>query len=73
MATDHASYLLPPGAADIFFPTDFQMLDRMYSSVAKAGGEEAGVCHPPSQPHATGHLLDVPLRAIAASLRRLDC
>ena len=48
VATDHASYLLPPGTADIFFPTDFQMLDRMYSSVAKARGEEAGVCHPVS-------------------------
>ncbi|CAL5218657.1 g361 [Coccomyxa viridis] len=43
VATDHASYLLPPGTADIFFPTDFQMLDRMYGSVAKAHGEEAGL------------------------------
>ena len=40
MATDHASYLLPPGTADIFFPTDFQMLDRLYDRIAKAHGEE---------------------------------
>ena len=42
LTTDHASYLLPHGTADIFFPTDFQMLDRLYSSVAKAGCERAG-------------------------------
>jgi hypothetical protein len=33
---DHKSYLVPPGIADIFFPTDFQMLERMYMKVAKA-------------------------------------
>lgn len=42
LATDHATYLLPPGTADIFFPTDFQMLERMYSTVARTGGVSAG-------------------------------
>ena len=32
---DHCSYLVPPGTADIFFPTDFQMLERMYTQVAR--------------------------------------
>ena len=58
MATDHASYLLPPGTADIFFPTDFQMLDRMYSSVAKACGEEAGIQS--GQPRTINHCLRSP-------------
>ena len=43
VARDHATLLVPPGTADIFFPTDFQMLDRMYSSTAKAAGRGAGV------------------------------
>ena len=43
VARDHATLLVPPGTADIFFPTDFQMLDRMYSSTAKAAGKGAGV------------------------------
>ena len=42
LATDHATYLLPSGTADIFFPTDFQMLERMYSTVARTGGLNAG-------------------------------
>ena len=32
---DHSSYLLPLGSADIFFPTDFALLERMYASVAR--------------------------------------
>jgi hypothetical protein len=42
---DHGTYLVPLGSADIFFPTDFALLERMYDSVARshvpgfAGGE----------------------------------
>ena len=43
LARDHATLLVPPGTADIFFPTDFQMLDRMYNSTAKAAGKGSGM------------------------------
>lgn len=35
-AQDHSTYLVPLGAADIFFPTDFALLERMYDRVARA-------------------------------------
>ena len=38
--TDFDSYLLPPGQADIFFPTDFHLLKQMYKS---ATGQTASV------------------------------
>lgn len=28
--TDHASYLVPKGTADIFFPTDFRLLQHLH-------------------------------------------
>ena len=52
---DHATYLVPRGTADIFFPSDFELLRRVYD----AAGEEAaaarevegggeGRCGPPA-------------------------
>jgi hypothetical protein len=39
---DHASYLLPRGAADIFFPTDFSLLRALAADArARAGGSSA--------------------------------
>ena len=38
---DHSSYFVPRGSADIFFPTDFEFLQYMYSSV-KGGIEGTG-------------------------------
>ena len=43
LTRDHATLLVSPGTADIFFPTDFQMLDRMYNSTAKAAGKGTGM------------------------------
>ncbi|KAK9825352.1 hypothetical protein WJX81_001851 [Elliptochloris bilobata] len=41
---DHASYLLPRGSADVFFPTDFGMLARLYEAAARAAPTQlAGV------------------------------
>ncbi|EIE25916.1 DUF185-domain-containing protein [Coccomyxa subellipsoidea C-169] len=39
---DHSTYLMEPGSADIFFPTDFYMLERMYGVLAKQGLASAG-------------------------------
>jgi hypothetical protein len=40
--TDHASYLLPRGAADIFFPTDFSLLRALAADArARAGASGA--------------------------------
>lgn len=36
-ARDASTYLLPPGAADVFFPTDFGNLARLIGSAAAAG------------------------------------
>lgn len=33
--TDYDSYLVPRGAADIFFPTDFYLVDEIYNQVKK--------------------------------------
>ena len=33
---DHATYLLSRGTADVFFPTDFRMLARLYEAAARA-------------------------------------
>ncbi len=35
-ARDHATYLLQRGAADVFFPTNFRMLGRLYEAAARA-------------------------------------
>eukprot|EP01015_Nassula_variabilis_P005975 TRINITY_DN1453_c0_g1_i7.p3 TRINITY_DN1453_c0_g1~~TRINITY_DN1453_c0_g1_i7.p3 ORF type:complete len:103 (+),score=9.49 TRINITY_DN1453_c0_g1_i7:188-496(+) len=32
---DYPTYLVPRGDADIFFPTDFQLLKSMYKSMSK--------------------------------------
>lgn len=37
--TDHGTYLVPPGAADIFFPSNFELLARLYSG--SGGGRAA--------------------------------
>ncbi|KDD76562.1 putative S-adenosyl-L-methionine-dependent methyltransferase [Helicosporidium sp. ATCC 50920] len=34
---DHATYLLPPGTADIFFPTNFELLGKLYRQAAARG------------------------------------
>ena len=34
---DFGSYLVPRGAADVFFPSDFAMLARLYAGAAMAG------------------------------------
>jgi hypothetical protein len=36
--TDHDTYLLPPGQADIFFPTDFNLLKKMYKNATGKTG-----------------------------------
>ncbi len=46
--TDHETYLLPRGAADIFFPTDFSLLsalsaDARARAAAAAGGSGGAV------------------------------
>ena len=48
---DHATYLLPRGTADVFFPTDFRMLARLYEAAARAAPTQltgalyvAGMC-----------------------------
>ena len=37
---DHSTYLLPRGSADVFFPTRFQMLERMYEYSARSPAGE---------------------------------
>ncbi len=37
-ARDRVSYLLDPGSADIFFPTDFRLLRELYLDAGTAGG-----------------------------------
>lgn len=40
---DHASYLVPRGTADIFFPTDFGLLSRLYrDTMAQQGSASTG-------------------------------
>ena len=40
--TDHATYLVPPGSADIFFPVDFGLSARLYAAAARdATGDAA--------------------------------
>ena len=34
MTKDFGSYLVPRGAADVFFPSDFAMLARLYTGAA---------------------------------------
>ena len=41
---DRASYLLPRGAADVFFPTNFRMLARMYEAAARAAPTPLAGC-----------------------------
>ena len=38
---DHATYLVPRGAADIFFPTDFGLLARLYCQAVQMATAEA--------------------------------
>lgn len=40
--TDHATYMVPLGSADIFFPTCFQRLARLHSAVCSSGGGGGG-------------------------------
>ena len=39
--TDHGSYLLPRGAADVFFPTDFALLGALAAEARRAAGAPA--------------------------------
>jgi hypothetical protein len=41
-ARDRASYLLDPGSADIFFPTDFRLLRELYLDAGAAAGGGGG-------------------------------
>lgn len=34
VAQDHSTYLVPPGKADIFFPSDFELLRRLYEEAS---------------------------------------
>lgn len=36
---DHDSYLITPGKSDIFFPTDFELLKKMYKATTKKESE----------------------------------
>lgn len=36
--TDHATYMVPLGSADIFFPTCFKRLSRLHAAVCSKGG-----------------------------------
>lgn len=36
---DFGSYLVPRGTADVFFPSDFSMLARLYKSAAQGGAQ----------------------------------
>ncbi|CAN0206093.1 unnamed protein product [Ectocarpus sp. 6 AP-2014] len=38
VVTDHATYMVPLGSADIFFPTSFDRLSRLHSAICSAGG-----------------------------------
>mmetsp|Transcript_3237 Transcript_3237/g.8191 ORF Transcript_3237/g.8191 Transcript_3237/m.8191 type:complete len:456 (+) Transcript_3237:178-1545(+) len=38
---DHATYLVPKGSADIFFPTDFEALSRLYTMAAASSDGSA--------------------------------
>lgn len=57
---DRASYLLPRGAADVFFPTDFRMLARMYEAAARAAPTPLAGC---PYPRAGTSDLEQPLNA----------
>ena len=37
---DFDTYLLPPGKADVLFPTSFPQLERMYTHIARSKGAE---------------------------------
>ena len=39
--TDHATWLLPRGAADVFFPTDFGLLQALVADAAARAGDAA--------------------------------
>lgn len=40
--TDHATYMVPLGSADIFFPTCFERLSRLHATVCKNAGGTGG-------------------------------
>ncbi|CAL8470142.1 g9684 [Coccomyxa elongata] len=40
---DHSTYLVDAGSADIFFPTDFYMLERMYGVLSKRDSASEGI------------------------------
>ncbi|GBF96788.1 hypothetical protein Rsub_09644 [Raphidocelis subcapitata] len=42
VARDYKTVLVPWGAADIFFPTDFEALGRLYAAAAASGGDGGG-------------------------------
>lgn len=42
IVTDHATYMVPLGSADIFFPTCFKRLARLHSAVCSSGGGGGG-------------------------------
>ncbi len=39
--TDHATYLVPPGSADIFFPVDFELSARLYAAAVQSAAGDA--------------------------------
>ena len=59
--TDHGSYLLPRGEADIFFPTDFELL-RSLAADARRRADAAAAADAPSRrlPHGGGRVLRTP-------------
>ncbi|BDA44160.1 hypothetical protein COCOBI_05-3440 [Coccomyxa sp. Obi] len=40
---DHSTYLVDAGTADIFFPTDFYMLERMYGALSQRDPASEGI------------------------------
>lgn len=40
--TDHATYMVPFGSADIFFPTNFERLSRIHAAICARGGDLDG-------------------------------
>ena len=43
---DHSTYLVPPGSADVLFPTNFPQLQHLYRQACATSNGEGGV---PSQ------------------------
>jgi hypothetical protein len=56
---DHPTYLVPKGAADIFFPTDFSLLQRLCGDAvqhAQHGRSTGAACQPAQSMQRTQHM-----------------